>query len=705
MTVFDQAGPDHADPDSARSGIAQPDRAEALRRRLGALAFGGDYNPEQWPEPVWAEDARLMKEAGVNLVTVGVFSWAQVQPAAGVYAFGWFDRVLDLLAANGIAADVGTMTASPPPWLTHEYPEILPVRADGVVLSPGGRQHFNPSSPIYREHAAALVTRLAERYRDHPALALWHVGNEFGCHISASYDDVSAAAFRDWLRARYGDDVGELNEAWSTAFWSQRYSDFAQVLPPRLAASFPNPAQQLDFARFSDQAMLDCYRAELEILRRITPDVPVTTNFLFLNKPVDVQRWGPHLDVASVDCYPDPADPRAELTAGLTYDIVRSARAGQPWFLMEQALSAVNWRGVNVRKEPGRMRLWSWQAVAHGADAVLCFQWRQSRGGAEKFHSAMVPHYGPGGRVFAEARALGAELAAVPGLAGTRVANRAALLLDWESWWALELDSHPSAAVGQLGSLLHFYAPLFDAGIAVDVVHPDSDLSGYRLLIAPNLYLVRPQTGLRLDAWVRGGGHLVASFFSGIVDDCDRVHTGGYPGPLADLLGVAVEEFAPLDQSQGTQSPVVELVFEDGHRGTGSLWSEQIHLRGAVAVARFGAGDLAGRPAVTRNEHGAGAGWYLGTRPDESTTRRLIDIAAAQAGVAPELPGVPEGVQVSVREGAGQRYVLLLNHAAQPREVTLPRPLRVEVGADRGAALSELTLAPLDVVVLREIEE
>lgn len=680
----------------------EPSTIAPLRRRLGGIAFGGDYNPEQWPEEVWAEDARLMKEAGVNLVTVGVFSWAHVQPRQGAFRFEWFDRVMDLLAANGISADLATMTASPPPWLARAHPEILPVRADGVVLSPGGRQHFNPSSPVYREHAAALATAVADRYAGHPALAMWHIGNEYGCHVSASYDDTSAAAFREWLRARYG-DTDTLNEAWSTAFWSQRYETFDEILPPRVAPAYPNPAQQLDFARFSDRAMFECYQAELAILRRITPDIPVTTNFLFLHKPVNVQKWGPHLDLASVDCYPDPADPRAHLTAGLTYDVIRSARGGQPWFLMEQAPSAVNWRTINRRKAPGQMRLWSWQAVAHGADGVLSFQWRQSRGGGEKFHSGMVPHFGTQGRTFAEVRALGAELAQVPELAGTRIRNRAALLLDWESWWALELDSHPSAAVEQLGSLVHHYTPLAEAGIGVDVVHPDADLSQYRLIVVPNLYLIRPETAAHLDTWVRGGGHLVVSFFSGIVDDCDRVHLGGYLGPLADTLGVVVEEFVPLG-TEGADTSRVDVAFLDGHQGTASVWSEQVHLRGAAEVARFASGELDGQPAVTRHTRGAGTAWYLATRPDEVTMRRLIDSVLTQAQVAPALPGVPRGVQAAVREGGGERLLILLNHNAQPRTVALPDPMRVAVGSQRGAVVDEVLLAPLDVAVLRQIQ-
>jgi beta-galactosidase len=674
-------------------GDATQSAIEALRGRLGGIAFGGDYNPEQWPEQTWAEDMRLMREAGVNLVTVGVFSWAQVQQAPGVFRFGWFDRVMDLLAENGIAADLATMTASPPPWLTRLHPEILPVREDGTVLSPGGRQHFSPSSAIYRQHAAALVEELATRYAGHPALALWHVGNEYGCHVAASYDDISAAAFRDWLRKRYG-DIDALNDAWSTTFWSQRYTDFDEILPPRTAATFPNPAQQLDFARFGNDELLACYLAEKAILERITPSVQITTNFLAGLKPVNIYSWAPHMDIASLDSYPDPADPQSHVWAGLAYDIVRSARGGQPWLLMEQATAAVNWRQVNVPKRPGQMRVTSLQAVAHGADGVLYFQWRASRGGAEKFHSGMVPHAGPDSRVFTEVKALGAELAEVGGLAGAPVRNEVALLFDWESWWAADLGSHPSALAGQLDSLRHCYAPLFEGGFGTDVVHPDTDLSSYRVVFVPGLYLLRAATAARLEEWVRGGGQLVVTFFTGIADECDRVYLGGYLGPLIPAMGVDVEEFDPLPAGA-----TVDLAFPSGHEGTGTIWSERVRLRGAETVATFASGALAGHPAITRHALGSGASWYLATRTDPASTARLFGEVLRDAGVRPVLADLPQGVQAAVRE----RCLILLNHRAEQRNVRLPEPMRIVTGPAKGDVISAVTLGPFDAAILSPV--
>src|SRR5690606_936695 len=364
-----------------------------LTRDRGLL-FGGDYNPEQWPEEVWAEDVRLMKEAGVNLVTVGVFSWARIEPEPGVRDFGWLDRVLDLLAGAGVAVDLATPTASPPPWLGHRWPETLPVDESGHRLWCGSRNQFCPSSPVDRERARALVTDLAARYAGHPALALWHVGNEYGqvCHC-----DTTAEAFRAWLRGRHGGLDG-LNEAWGTAFWSQRYSAWEEVLPPRRAPYLINPAQRLDFRRFCSDALLAHFKAERDVLRAHTPDIPVTTNFMGFFPHADYWSWAPEEDVVSNDWYTDPADPLTHVRAALTHDLMRSL-VGGPWMLMGQSVPAVNWRTHDRPNPRGRHRLASLQAVARGADGLCYFQWRASRSGAERFHSAILPHAGPDTRL------------------------------------------------------------------------------------------------------------------------------------------------------------------------------------------------------------------------------------------------------------------------------------------------------------------
>jgi beta-galactosidase len=653
-----------------RAEARTPERAEARMRawraRLGRIAYGGDYNPEQWPPEVRRADLKLMNQAGVSMVSLGIFGWATVEPQPGEFDFSLFDEVMDGLAEHGIAVCLATMTASPPPWLARIAPETLPVRADGVTLSPGGRQHYCPSSPVYRRYATRLAEQVATRYAGHPALAMWHVGNEYGCHVPACYCPVSAEDFRRWLRERYG-TVEALNTAWSTAFWSQRYGSFEEIQPPRAAPTFANPAQRVDFDRFSSDALLGCFLAEREVLDRVTPDIPVTTNFIGVWKPVDEFTWAAHEDVVSNDSYPDPASADAYVAAAYSYDLMRSMRGGAPWLMLEQAPSAVNWRQRNQPKPPGLMRLWSWQAVAQGADGVLFFQWRASAGGAEKFHSAMVPHAGTGTRIFREVSELGAELAALPELAGTRGRADVALLLSWESWWALELDSHPSAQPRQLDASYAHYAPLLRAGVACDVVRPDADLSGYKLVIAPSLYMCDEAAAASLTGFVQAGGHLLVSYFSAVVDSCDRVHPGGCPGPLRPLLGLSVEEFWPL--AAGDR---IDVRFADETTMPGTEWSEWIQLEGAEAVACFASGELAGRPAVTRHGYGSGTAWYAGTRAGDMD--RLLGRIVAGAGVTPVLPGLPPGVQAAVRHGPGHRYLFLLNHTAGPVTVELPEP-------------------------------
>lgn len=629
--------------------------SSVVRHRLGSFGFGADYNPEQWPESVWDEDVALMKAAGVTMVSVGIFGWAATEPTPGAVDFTWLDRIMDLLSANGINACLATMTASPPPWLARLDPSTLPRREDGTVLWPGGRQHYCPSSPVYRSHAARLVEALATRYADHPALAMWHINNEYGCHVPECFCDISAAAFREWLVERYG-DVDAVNDAWSTTFWSQRYGDLAEVLPPRTAPTFRNPAQVLDYKRFSSDALLSCYLMEKEILRRLTPDVPVTTNFVGAWHRIDATSWAPHLDVVSYDSYPDPHDRDTVIQAAFMYDWMRSLH-GAPWLLLEQAPSAVNWRSRNAPKAPGEMRLWSYQAVARGADAVMYFQWRQSRGGAERFHSAMVPHAGPSSRVFAETSELGAELAALSPVLGSTVDASVALVADWSNGWAMQGTALPASDLSFEDANFAHYRPLWNANVAVDVVPPDADLSGYRLVVVPNLYAVSTEVAARLVEYVRSGGHLVMSYFSGIVDANERVHLGGYPGPFRELLGLVVEEFWPLPAG-GT----VGL----GSGATGTLWSEWITLEGAEVLDTFTGGDLDGRPAITRHAFGSGVVTYLATRLEDPAA--IMTRVLADAGVEPVLNGVPAGVEVVHR---GQ-WLFVLNH--NETEVTVPVP-------------------------------
>src|SRR5580698_3667939 len=618
---------------------------------MRGIGYGGDYNPEQWPQSTWAEDIRLM-------------------PGPGELTAGWLDRVLDLLADAGIGVDLATGTASPPPWLIAAHPEILPVTVDGRRLALGSRQSYCPSAPAFRAAAVDLAGRMARRYAGHPAVTMWHVSNEYGCHVPDCYCELSAAAFRTWLRARYG-ELGALNEAWGGAVWSQDYTSWDQIEPPRTAPTFGNPAQRLDFARFSSDELLNSYRSERAVVTAHSPGKPVTTNFLGMLRAVDQFRWAADLDVVSVDSYPDPADAEAHLFSAMTCDLTRSVGSGRPWVLMEQAPNAVNWRAVNVPKAPGQYRALSMQAVARGGDAVLSFQWRAAATGAEKFHSGMLPHAGTDSRVWREVVGLGADLSRLAQVAGSRVPAEVALLLDWESWWALELDSHPSRL--RLTELIReFYRPLFEAGVNADFAHPERDLSGYRLVLVPALYLVSNAGADNVRQYAADGGTVLISFFSGIVDPDDRIRLGGYPAPWRGLLGLRVEEFAPL-----TEGAVVRLDGEAGDAGdagangderlaVGRVWQDAIDLHGAEPLLRYAEGRLAGQAAVTRHTYGRGEAFYLGTLPDRATLRVLVEQACRYAGVEFRTD-LPAGVE-AVRRGD---HLFLISHLDRPVELDL----------------------------------
>ncbi|CUW31445.1 MULTISPECIES: beta-galactosidase [Streptomyces] len=635
----------------------RPALADATR---GRVLFGGDYNPEQWPEETWQEDVRLMKEARVNSVTLGVFSWSRIEPEPGAREFGWLDRLLDLLHEHAIGVVLATPTSSPPPWMGRLHPDTLPRDADGRVEGWGGRQHFSHSSATYRRYAAAITEDLAARYGDHPALTLWHINNEY---CTFDYGGEAAAAFRRWLRARYG-TLDALNAAWGTAFWSQGYDTWDGILPPRHAHYLKNPGQVLDFRRFTSDMLLECFTAERDIVRRYSPHLPVTTNFMPLWTGQDGWRWAREEDVVSVDLYPDPRDPLGAQHGALVQDLTRSQARG-PWMLMEQAAGPVNWRGVNHPKPPGLNRLWSFQAVARGADAVCYFQWRQSRQGAEKFHSGMVSHAGAEGRTFQEVKRLGAELARVSAdVVGTRITADVAVLHDWHSWWAGDHEGRLSTLVDLPGVLTAWHRALWEAHLTTDFAHPEHDLSGYRLVVAPQLYLLTDAAIDNLLGYVRNGGTLVCGFLTGVADEDDRVRAGGMDARLRELFGIrTLHEWWPLEAG--------ETVACEGFRGT--LWSEEIEPEpGAAETVPYRGGELDGLPAVLRR----GRAWYLSTLPEPEALRSLLARIAAAAGVRPVLDGLPAGVE-AVRRG---ELLFLLNHGREPVTVRVPGTHRELLG-------------------------
>ncbi len=657
----------------------------------GGLWFGGDYNPEQWDKEIWAEDDALMREARVNTATVGVFSWSAIEPAEGRYEFGWLDATLDRLHSRGVRVVLATPTASPPPWFTLAYPDAMPVTREGTRLWHGSRDTYCAAAPAYRSAALRIAEALARRYAGHPALAMWHIHNEYG---TVCWCDHAASAFRDWLRRRYSrgeNGLDALNEAWGTAFWSQRYSAWEQVLPPRATQWRPNPSQTLDYGRFWSDELLAAFRQQRDAIRRQTPQIPVTTNFMLSGhyQVLDSWAWSREVDVVAIDHYLGTAGADGAIDIAFGSDRARSWGGGRPWMLMEQAASLVSDSGLMLHREPGRMLRDSLGYVARGSDSVLFFQWRASRAGAESFHAAMVPHAGRDSRIFAEIAGLGQALERVGEIAGSTVRADVAVLWDADSWWALEDKGLPSADVRYLDAVRADHAALWRAGVVCDFIHPEGDLSGYRLIFASAAYLLSDEGAWSLRGYVEGGGHLVVSFLSGIVDSSHHVRLGGYPGALRDVLGIRVEEFHPLRSGTGIR-------LSTGERGT--LWSEYLRSEGAQVLAAYADGPLAGCPAVTRNSLRDGTAWYVSTRLDEHAQDRIVGEALAAAGAGPVLPGLPPGVEVVRREGGGRSWLFALNHTGEPAVLPVTG---LELLSGRPAT-GQLELPPGAVAVVRE---
>ena len=630
------------------------------------LWYGGDYNPEQWDPGVWKEDVALMRQAGVNLVTVGVFSWSSLEPAPGRYEFGWLDQVLDLLHDGGVSVDLATPTASPPPWFSRLHPEAMPVTADGVRLTHGSRDTYCACAPAYRDAARGIARTLAERYHDHPALAMWHVHNEYGttCHCS-----LAAARFREWLQERYG-DLDRLNDAWTTAFWSQGYADWTDVEPPRKTQYLVNPTQFLDYRRFWSDELLAAFLEQKAELRTFS-ELPITTNFVFGSwVPVNHAQWAEAVDVVAIDNYPDQTGTGAEEQTAFAADLARSWAGGGPWLLMEQAAGTLNDGRRLQAKEPGRMARHSLSHIARGSQGALFFQWRASQGGSEMYHSAMVPHAGPDSRIFTEVVELGAVLPQLAEVAESNVEAEVAILWDVECWWAMQGTHLPSSALDYLTAARSAHRHFWRAGVTVDFASPTADLSSYTTVVVPSLYLVSDESAAALTAYVEGGGQLVVGYFSGIVDPELRVRLGGYPGAFTELLGVRVEEFHPLPIDG-------EIALSSG--GRGRVWSEDVRAVSAEVIDRYADGVLDGKPAITRHEFGAGVAWYVSTEVDDETAARLLGLSASP-------------VETVRRRAGDTTWTFLFNHG----------DAQVDVPADGSElVVGELPLPPGGYAVVR----
>ena len=679
---------------------------QPLAGQQARIWYGGDYNPDQWPEEVWDDDVRLMKKAGVNLVSVGIFSWAKIETSEGVYDFDWLDRIINKLGEAGIAVDLASATASPPMWLTQAHPEVLWKDYRGDVCQPGARQHWRPTSPVFREYALKLCRAMAEHYKGNPYVVAWHVSNEYGCHNRFDYSEDAERAFRKWCEERYG-TIDAVNDAWGTAFWAQRMNDFTEIVPPRFIGdgNFMNPGKLLDFKRFSSDALKAFYVAERDALAEITPDLPLTTNFMVsaAGSVLDYDDWGREVDFVSNDHYFIPGEAHLDELA-FSASLVDGIARKDPWFLMEHSTSAVNWRPVNYRKEPGQLVRDSLAHVAMGADAVCYFQWRQSKAGAEKFHSAMVPHAGEDSAVFRDVCELGADLNTLAdnGLLGTKLAkSKVAVVFDYESEWASEHTATPTQKVHHVDEPLQWFRALADHGVTADVVPVRGAWDDYEMVVLPSVYLLSEETTRRVRDYVVGGGRLVVTYYTGISDEKDHVWLGGYPGSIRDVVGVRVEEFMPMcDDFPGVPDCLGLSNGAVAHDIADVIGS----VDGTATVLETFKDDpwtgMDGAPAIVAHTFGEGRSVYVGARLGRDGIALSLPEILDSLGMA-EAGGNDGRVLRVEREGAdGSRFVFSFNRTHE----TVRVPVEGEVVVSSFAEVSGETISikPNGVIVTKQ---
>ncbi|GGJ38716.1 beta-galactosidase [Deinococcus roseus] len=674
---------------------------------LHKIPYGGDWNPEQWEREIWDEDIRLFKEAGIDLLSINIFAWTRLQPDDDTYDFALLDEMIQLLKANNMRVCLGTGTAAHPAWMATRYPDILRVDFQGRKRKYGDRHNSCPSSPTYRRFAPRLAEELAKRYQHEEAISIWHVSNEY---TGICYCDTCEKAFREWLKQRYS-SLDALNAAWNTTFWSQTVTDWDQiVVPNQLTVQWAERGmcQQglvLDYLRFNSDNHLECYTLERDAIKKHIPEAIVTTNLMGAYRQYNYRQWASKMDVISWDCYPSPTQPPSHTS--LIHDLMRGLKDGQSFLLMEQTPSQTNWQPYNWVKRPGQMRLGSYQAVAHGADSVLFFQMRQSVGACEKFHGAVIDHTGRNDtRVFKEVSALGAELQKLgPDLIGSTIESQVALWFDWESWWAAENSAGPSVDMHYMEQIALYYSAFNTAGIQVDLVGPGSDLSKYKVLVTPVMYLLHPEDVEAVTGFVQNGGTLVSSFLTGVADVNDRVFRGGAPGPLRDVFGLWSEEIDALPPQQKNR-----IVMQNNMQGQPgfaesyecNLLFDLLRLNGAEVLAAYASDFYAGHPALTRHRSGKGTAYYVATSPEEAFLKDLVRHLIQETGIKPVLANLPAGVEVTKRSKNGRDFLFLLNHNPTEVEVDLGNTALHNLLNDQKSS-GKLVMKGRDVVVAEEV--
>lgn len=642
---------------------------KTLFPQTGGFVHGGDYNPDQWLDrpDILEEDIRLMKKAGINSATLGVFSWSAYEPSEGEFHFEWLEEIIDNLYRNGIYTVLSTPSGARPAWLDEKYPEAMRVDRTGMRCHHGGRHNHCMSSPVYREKTALIDRKLAERAGSHPGVILYHISNEFSGECFCPH---CIGRFRQYLEEKYDHDIEKLNAAWWTSFWSHHYNSFEQIEPPFENGETSIMGLNLEWKRFTTWITNDFMEAEIRALRSVTPDVPVTANFMRMFGGLDYRKMAPAIDVVSWDNYPlfhNDYETLAETMAETAFQhaLMRSLKRDKPFMMMESAPGLVNWQAVNKLRRPGIHRLACLQAVAAGSDSVQYFQWRKGRGSYEQFHGAVVDHNGrEDTRIFREVAEVGELLKKIGPAAGTTVRTRAALLFDWDNRWALQdAKAFAQATKNYEKTCIGIWKEFFRLGIDMDVVGSDEDLSPYDLVAAPMLYMLQPGVGANLKAFADRGGQLFATYCTGYVDAEQLCFLGGFPGDgLQELFGIESEEIDSLYPSDRNGIRLTE----------GGCWevrdyAEILKVHDARILGTYTDDFYRGTAALTCKDYGKGRAYYAAARISPAQMRPLFEKMLADAHIP--VKKLPEGVEYHLRTGEEGSYAFYLNCTTEERKV------------------------------------
>ncbi|MGL5434047.1 MAG: beta-galactosidase [Lachnospiraceae bacterium] len=653
------------------------------------ILYGGDYNPDQWldqPE-ILAQDLEYMKEAGVNTVSMGMFSWASLEPREGEYCFEWLEEIMMRLYQNGISTILSTPSGARPKWLADQYPEVLRVGENRVRNLFGGRHNHCYTSPVYREKVKLINTALAGRFASSPAVVMWHISNEYGgeCHCP-----LCQQAFQTWLKCRYT-DIGELNRGWCTAFWSHTYQSFDQIESPSSIGESALHALTLNWKRFVTEQTADFLEHEIRALRENGASQPTTVNLMYDYQGLNYDRLAECVDIISWDSYPLWHKGEDILTArdnGMQHDYMRSLKH-QPFLLMESCPSATNWQGVSKLKKPGMLTAASLQAIAHGSDSVLYFQIRQSRGASEKFHGAVIDHYGGNDtRVYQEVKAIGTSLSELAEIHGSIVNAEAALIYDVENHWALDGSQGPrNDGMYNHEAVMKSYRALKKAGINVDIISESQDISKYKLVVAPLLYMFREGIEEQFRSFTAGGGHLAVTYWTGIVDGSDRCFLGGTPHGLMDVFGIRRAETDSLfDDEKNILLPASQGSGANGYQCFHLC--DLLELHTAESLFEYGSDFYQGTPAVTRNKFDKGVAYYIGADAEQQFYDDFYSKVLNAAGVSRLVEGeIPEGIEVCSRTTDEHEYVFVQNYNRETVDITSLQLDGMQLYGDEGTML------------------